>query len=109
MTDTHSRHGEHPRIGTYHGRLVGKRALVTGSTRGLGRTIAEWLAREGASIFSQRARPGDVDETVAAIRALGVDAWGAPADLATAEGAHRLAEEALSRPGRSTSWSTTPA
>jgi glycerate kinase len=31
-------------------RLAGQTALVTGSTRGLGRTIAEWLAREGADL-----------------------------------------------------------
>lgn len=99
MTDTPSRHGEHPRIGTYHGRLAGKRALVTGSTRGLGRTIAEWLAREGASIFTSGRDQADVDETIAAIRELGVDAWGAPADLATPEGAHRLAEAALEMAG----------
>lgn len=99
MTDTPSPHGEHPRIGTYHGRLAGKRALVTGSTRGLGRTTAEWLAREGASIFASGREQADVDETVAAIRALGVDAWGAPADLASAEDAHRLAQTALDAAG----------
>src|SRR4051812_12011108 len=32
-------------------RLEGKTALITGSTRGLGRTMAEWLANEGASII----------------------------------------------------------
>jgi glucose 1-dehydrogenase len=99
MTDTPSLHGNHPRIGTYHGRLAGKRALVTGSTRGLGRTTAEWLAREGAAIFVSGRDQKDVDATIDAIRALGVEAWGAPADLATNDGAHRLAETALETAG----------
>lgn len=99
MSDTPSPHGEHPRIGTYHGRLAGKRALVSGSTRGLGRTIAEWLAREGADIFVSGRDQADVDATIDAIRALGVEAWGAPADLATTEGAHRLAQTALDTAG----------
>jgi NAD(P)-dependent dehydrogenase (short-subunit alcohol dehydrogenase family) len=99
MTDTPSPHREHPRIGTFHGRLAGKRALVTGSTRGLGRTTAEWLAREGASIFASGRDEADVDETIAALRALGVDAWGAPADLARTEEAHRLAKTALETAG----------
>jgi NAD(P)-dependent dehydrogenase (short-subunit alcohol dehydrogenase family) len=95
MTDTPSLHGNHPRIGTYHGRLAGKRALVTGSTRGLGRTTAEWLAREGASIFVSGRDHDAVNAALQDIKALGVDAWGLPANLSTVEGAHRLATTAL--------------
>ncbi len=76
--------------------LSGKTALVTGSTRGIGRTIAEWLAREGANIVVSGRGQEPVDASVAAMRALGVTAWGVPADLARVEDAHRLAEEALS-------------
>jgi glucose 1-dehydrogenase len=99
MPESLSRHGAHSRIGTYHGRLAGKRALVTGSTRGLGRTMAEWLAREGASIFVSGRDQADVDQTIEAIKALGVEAWGTPADLATPEEAHHLAETALETAG----------
>jgi glucose 1-dehydrogenase len=76
-------------------RLAGKTALVTGSTRGLGRTIAEWLARDGADIIVSGREQGAVDSSVAAMRALGVQSWGIAADLALLPEAHRLAEEAL--------------
>jgi glucose 1-dehydrogenase len=75
--------------------LSGQTALVTGSTRGLGRTIAEWLAREGANIVISGRESAPVEASVAAIRALGVEAWGIPADLALVSAAHRLAEETL--------------
>jgi NAD(P)-dependent dehydrogenase (short-subunit alcohol dehydrogenase family) len=74
-------------------RLAGQTALVTGSTRGLGRTIAEWLAREGANIVVSGREREPVEASVAAIRALGVEVWGIPADLARVSEAHRLAEE----------------
>ena len=77
------------------GRLNGKTALVTGSTRGLGRTIAEWLAREGANIVVSGREADAVQASVDAIRALGVEAVGIPADLSRFEEAHRLAEETL--------------
>lgn len=77
------------------GRLSGKTALVTGSTRGLGRTIAEWLAREGANIVVSGREADAVQASVDAIRALDVEAIGIPADLARFEEAHRLAEATL--------------
>ncbi|MGI8475939.1 MAG: SDR family NAD(P)-dependent oxidoreductase [Thermomicrobiales bacterium] len=77
------------------GRLAGKTALVTGSTRGLGRTTAEWLAREGAAIVVSGRDAAYVASSVAAVRALGVEAWGIAADLSRVEGMHRLAEETL--------------
>jgi NAD(P)-dependent dehydrogenase (short-subunit alcohol dehydrogenase family) len=78
-------------------RLQGKTALVTGSTKGLGRTTAEWLAREGAAIVVSGREAEDVAASVTAIEALGVTAWGIPADLSRVDEAHRLAEETLNR------------
>ncbi|MCA9861059.1 MAG: SDR family NAD(P)-dependent oxidoreductase, partial [Thermomicrobiales bacterium] len=76
-------------------RLDGKTALVTGSTRGLGRTIAEWLAREGARIIVSGREADAVEDSVRAIQALGSDAFGIPADLAVMGDTERLATEAL--------------
>lgn len=76
-------------------RLEGKTALVTGSTRGLGRTIAEWLAREGADLIVSGREAEAVDASVRAIEALGSHAFGIPADLANLEDTDRLAEAAL--------------
>lgn len=75
--------------------LAGKWALVTGSTRGLGRTTAEWLAREGASIIVSGREADAVANSVAAIKAIGPDAIGIPADLSDYSHAHRLAESAI--------------
>jgi NAD(P)-dependent dehydrogenase (short-subunit alcohol dehydrogenase family) len=77
------------------GRLSGKTALVTGSTRGLGRTIAEWLAREGANIVVSGREAGAVQASVDAVKAIGVEAVGITADLSNHAEAHRLAEETL--------------
>ncbi len=78
-------------------RLIGKTALVTGSTRGLGRTSAEWLAREGATIVVSGRNVNDVDTTVAELQSSGFSAVGIAADLAQVSEAHRLAEETLNR------------
>jgi NAD(P)-dependent dehydrogenase (short-subunit alcohol dehydrogenase family) len=78
------------------GRLRGKTALVTGSTRGLGRTMAEWLAREGANVVISGRKEADVHQSVTAIQELGVESFGIPADLSRVSEVHKLAEETLS-------------
>lgn len=82
-----------------YGRLAGKTALVTGSTRGLGRIMAEWLARERANIVVSGRDADDVADSVQAMQGLGVDAWGIPADLADIDGAHALAKTTLKTVG----------
>ncbi len=76
-------------------RLEGKTALVTGSTRGLGRTIAEWLAREGADVIVSGREADAVGASVQALRALGSTAVGFPADLANLEDTNKLAAATL--------------
>jgi len=76
-------------------RLEGKTALVTGSTRGLGRTIAEWLAREGAGVIVSGREADAVDASVHALNELGSNTYGIPADLANLDDTDRLAAAAL--------------
>jgi NAD(P)-dependent dehydrogenase (short-subunit alcohol dehydrogenase family) len=75
--------------------LAGKTALVTGGTRGLGRTTAEWLARDGANLIISAREPEKVQQAVDELKALGTEVWGVAADLADISEAHRLADETL--------------
>ena len=72
--------------------LKGKRALVSGSTAGIGRAIAATLAGEGANVIVNGRTQAAVDKVVAEIKAeTGSDAIGFAGDLATAEAAEALA------------------
>jgi gluconate 5-dehydrogenase len=61
--------------------LAGRTALVTGSSRGLGRAMAEGLARAGAKVIVNGTHSARVDEAVAAMREQGLAAEGATFDI----------------------------
>jgi 3-oxoacyl-[acyl-carrier protein] reductase len=62
--------------------LSGRRAFVTGGSRGIGRATALLLARAGASVaIGYATRREDADATVAAIRAVGGQAEAVGGDL----------------------------
>ena len=60
-------------------KLKGKKAIITGASRGIGRAIAEALAAEGADVAICARGQAGVDEAVAAI---GGKAFGAAVDIA---------------------------
>ena len=75
--------------------LRGKRALVTGSTAGIGFAAAEGLHKEGVSVVVNGRTKERVDQAVARIRGTGGDGEvsGIALDLSTAAGARELAEQ----------------
>ena len=62
--------------------LKGKTAIVTGATRGIGRAIADLFADEGANVAICARNADQVAETVAALEAKGVKAFGQVVDIA---------------------------
>src|SRR6266403_4306355 len=92
-------------------KLSGKRALVTGSSAGLGEAIVQLLAAEGVAVVVH-GRDADRTHAVAkAIHTAGGRADIALGDLATDAGADAVTVAALAGGpiDRAISWSTTPA
>jgi NAD(P)-dependent dehydrogenase (short-subunit alcohol dehydrogenase family) len=77
--------------------FVGKRALVTGSTAGIGFAAAAGLYREGASVVVNGRTPQRVEEAVGRLRGLPTigtpEVIGIAADLSTAEGTAELVRQ----------------
>ncbi|ESW87761.1 MULTISPECIES: SDR family oxidoreductase [unclassified Mesorhizobium] len=80
--------------------LQGKTALVTGSSRGIGRAIAEGLASKGAAVVVNYVGNHEAaDEVVAAIAGKGGKAMAVQADISSVSDIHRLFDEAESEFG----------
>jgi 3-oxoacyl-[acyl-carrier protein] reductase len=62
--------------------LKGKKAIVTGGTRGIGRAVASLLAAEGCDVAICARNRAAVDETVAVLARAGVRATGGAVDVA---------------------------
>ena len=76
--------------------LKGRKAIVTGSTAGIGRATAEGLARAGASVVINGRGSVRVDEAVRQMRQAfpDNDISGVAADLSTAAGAEAVFAQA---------------
>src|ERR1700730_6357155 len=72
--------------------LTNKKALVTGSTAGIGFAIASLLAEEGASVIVNGRSPRRVEEAVQRIRTerKNGQVTGITADLGTKEGVNQM-------------------
>lgn len=75
--------------------LTGKAALVTGSSKGIGRAIAAVLAREGARVCLSARGQEALEATAAELRAKGADVATVVADVATPEGAVAAVDAAV--------------
>ena len=80
--------------------LSGKRAIVTGASRGIGRGIAIELARAGATVaVNYRGNADEADDVVAECKAAGGDAFKVQADLAHQDQAEELVRSSIERLG----------
>lgn len=76
-----------------HHLFSGKRVLVTGSTRGIGRVTAELFLAKGADVILHGRRQGDVDHAVGQL-GMGGRLEGYAADLAHRSETQHLADDA---------------
>ncbi|XP_050311809.1 dehydrogenase/reductase SDR family member 4 [Anthonomus grandis grandis] len=75
-------------------RLVGKTAIVTASTDGIGFAIAQRLAREGAKVIVSSRKAANVEEATRKLTQEGLEAKGLVCHVAKQEDRRKLFEEA---------------
>lgn len=80
--------------------LTGKKAVVTGSGRGLGRDIATGLARYGADVMLWARTASELEETAELVRAEGRQAWTETVDITDVERTRSAAAKAAEIMGR---------
>jgi NAD(P)-dependent dehydrogenase (short-subunit alcohol dehydrogenase family) len=81
--------------------LEGKKALITGSRRGIGAGIAQFFAEHGADVgINDVVRDTEADKTIASIESLGRKATWHQADVGDTEDRARLLDEFVNEHGR---------
>jgi 3-hydroxybutyrate dehydrogenase len=78
-----------------HSPLLGRRALVTGASRGIGRSIALGLAVAGADVVVSARGQAELEQIAADIRALGRKAVAITCDVTSADDVARMADNAM--------------
>jgi NAD(P)-dependent dehydrogenase (short-subunit alcohol dehydrogenase family) len=86
------------------GLLAGKVVVITGSTRGIGRAMAEACAADGATLVVSSRTAAAVDETVAALRARGARASGVACDVTSDDDLEALLAHAIATHGGVDVW-----
>ena len=82
------------------GVLAGKVAIVTGSTRGIGRATAEAFAAAGAKVTISSRKPEACEETCRVMREAGHEVLSVPAHVGKAEDITRIVDATLEAFGR---------
>ena len=80
--------------------LEGKVAIVTGGSRGIGRSIAIGLAEHGADVAIAARKPEALEEAVAAVSATGRRAIAVPTNVRRTEELKTLIEQTVAKLGR---------
>ena len=78
-------------------RLDGRRALVTGGSRGIGKAIVDLLLELGAEVMLVARDATQLDAATGAWRARGMSAHGVAADVATPDGRARIGDALAQR------------
>ena len=80
--------------------LANKTAFVTGGSRGIGRAISLMLADQGVNIAICGRTQESLDQTVAEVKAKGVDAWGFQTDVSRMPDIEKFVADATAATGR---------
>ena len=80
--------------------LEGKVAIVTGGSRGIGRSIALGLAEHGADVAVVARKPDSLEEAVKAVEALGRRAIAVQANVRRIESLHEIVDQTVEQLGR---------